>query len=266
MKRLAIFIDGSENDRDSLRSAVLFAKMTSAKLDVHHSWSVEEARSFVPSGSANIVVEQIKDSGRDSAWAAYHEVCADYEGASWVEVRGVIDDAIRSLGLTYDAIIIERLSEEVGPQAKAFNTALFEIGAPVLITPPRAPKQLGRVAAVVWTGTSQSARAMRSSLPLLREAEIVYLMTNTASTIADPRAAEEYLTVQGVPVTHMPFHGSGLTARGRGRAIIQAGREIGCDLLVMGAFGNNGIDALFSLGRTTRKMVTAAPMPLLMHN
>ncbi len=60
------------------------------------------------------------------------------------------------------------------------------------------------------------------------------------------------------------YDGSGLTARGRGRAIIDAATSVDAGLIVMGAFGGNQIDALLGLGRTTRKLATASPVPLLL--
>ena len=38
------------------------------------------------------------------------------------------------------------------------------------------------------------------------------------------------------------------------------------DLMVMGAFGYNGLQRILDLGRTTQKMVTAAPIPLLVQS
>ena len=60
--------------------------------------------------------------------------------------------------------------------------------------------------------------------------------------------------------------GSGLTARGRGRAIIEAVLSVNASFMVMGAFGDNQFDALLGLGRTTRTLATAAPVPLLLQS
>ena len=91
-------------------------------------------------------------------------------------------------------------------------------------------------------------------------------LTNTANEYAEPEAVTEYLALHDVAAEHLPFDGSRLTARGRGRAIIKAVRSISADLMIMGAFGDNHMDALFGLGRTTRKLVTAAPIPLLLQS
>ena len=266
MKRLAIFLDGSANDRISLRSAALLARLADAHLDVLHPWTNEALIRALPDGSAALVADIVDGNGQNPARNAFDEVCRGIAKARWVEVRGTMDDAIRAFGLFYDLVILERLSEEEGPRARAFNAALFETGAPVLVTPPTAAAALGESVAMVWTGTPQSARAMRSAMPLLQAAKAVHLLTNLGNELADPEGALEYLAVEGVRATHVPFEGASLTARGRGRAIIDAAREVAADLMVMGGFGEYQIDALFGLGRTTRKLVTAAPVPLLLQS
>jgi len=264
MKRLAIFLDGSANDRDSLKSAAMIAALTGAHLDVLYPWTTESLISALPDGSAALVDDVVGEGGQNAARNAFDDICRDVAAARWVDVRGTMHDAIRAFGLLYDAVILERLSEEKGPHARAFNTALFETGTPVLVTPPTAPAAVGDAIAVVWTGTPQSSRAMRSALPLLRVAKRIQLLTNSSNSQADPARALEYLRYHGVAAEHRSFDGSRLTARGRGRAIIEAVRGSGADLLIMGGFGEYQIDALFGLGRTTRKLVTAAPVPLLL--
>ncbi|MDP6705050.1 MAG: universal stress protein [Alphaproteobacteria bacterium] len=266
MKRLAIFIDGSENDRDSLRSAALFADLTDSHLDVLYPRPAAAAISVLPNGSTALLDDAMDGTGRGAVKSAFDEVCGDMEKARWIDVRGSMDDAIQAFGILYDTIIVERLSEERGPHARAFNTALFETGSPVLVTPPTAPERIGDVVAVVWTGTVQSGRALRSAMPILRAAREVHLLTNTDNKYADPEATTDYLGYHDVAVQHLAFDGSRLTARGRGRAIIEAVRSISADFMIMGAFGDNNIDALFGLGRTTRKLVTAAPVPLFLQS
>ena len=44
--------------------------------------------------------------------------------------RESFTDSIKDQGFLHDLIILERISEEEGPQALALNTALFETGGP----------------------------------------------------------------------------------------------------------------------------------------
>ncbi len=265
MKRVAIFVAGSESDRDCLVAARALADLTGAHLDVvyPHLGRTTLMLDVAPPHPRHVDVGAVD---RDIARRTYNEVCGDATNARWFAIEGAMDDAIRALGLGYDLTIIERLSEERGAQAKALNTALFEIGSPVLVTPPEAPATLGRVAAMIWNGTRQSARAMRSAMPLLCACERICLFTNSEHPQANPDGAVEYLGYHQILPEVMSYEGSGLTARGRGRAIIQAAKSVEADLIVMGAFGDNHFDVLMGLGRTTRKLATAAPVPLLLQS
>ena len=266
MKRLAIFIDGSENDSDSLLSAVAFARITGAHLDVIYPHFGRSSVAVLAEDAVSLPDVDIGTVDEDIARRAFNEVCGELDNARWIAVEGEMDHAIRALSLSYDLTIVERISEEQGPLAKALNTALFETGSPVLVTPPTAPTVIGNVVALIWTGTAQSARAMRSALPVLKASKQVYLLSNTDNPYANPGRAIEYLGYHDIRPTEMSFDGSGMTARGRGRAIIAAALSISADLIIMGAFGDNHFDALLGLGRTTRKLATASPMPLLLQN
>ena len=265
MKRMAMMIDGSENDADSLRSATLFAALTSAHLDVYYALTLDDLMHVAPDGNV-AAVDQSLSTSHTAAKAAFDEVCGGLESARWQEARGKPEDVIRYFGMLSDAVIVERVTENEGPQARAFNAALFETGSPVLVTPPNAPDSIGECVCVVWSGTPQSSRAIRSALPALKAAKQIRLLTNSDNEHADPETALAYLGLHGIAAEHRPFDGAGLTARGRGRSIIDEARAVSADLLVMGAFGESDLDGLFGLGRTTLKLVTAAPMPIFLHS
>lgn len=266
MKRLAIFLDGSANDQDSLRSAVSIAGLVGAHLDALYPWTAESLRTALPAGYRSLANDLVGPGGQNAARNAFDRVCHGIANTRWVNVSGRMDHAIRAFGLHYDAVILKRPSEEQGPHVRAFNIALFKTGAPIFIMPPVPPRTIGASIAVVWSGTPQSSRAIRSSIPLLRAAGAVHILTNSANELAEPERVLEYLRVSGIQATHAAFRGESLTARGRGRAIIEAAQAASADMLVMGGFGEYRANALFGLGRTTRKLVTAAPMPLLLQS
>ena len=132
MKRLAIFLDGSPNDRDSLASAAMLAARLDAHLDVYYPETPDSVFGTLGDGSAAIVADPAVEAGLRNARGAFDQVCSGMDKARWLQVPGNLDDAIHSYGLLYDAVMVERLSEEQGPHAQAFNTALFELAAPVL--------------------------------------------------------------------------------------------------------------------------------------
>lgn len=265
MKRIAIYIDGSRNDADSLTSAVLFCRRLGARLEVFHPRKRSQLVVTELAGTAAVLDDDsTAQSFADAARQAFNQVCGDLDFASWHVINESAADAIARLGLLHDLTIVERLGEEMGPQVLALNTALFETGGPVLVTPPRAPPAVGETVAVVWSGTVQSARAVRAALPLLGAANRVCILTNTANARAQAPDVADYLRLHGIASRSYTYQGDRLSARARGRAMLAAIDDMGADCLVMGAFGENRLDAIFGLGRATQKMVTATPVPILL--
>jgi hypothetical protein len=59
----------------------------------------------------------------------------------------------------------------------------------VLAVPPGPVESVGGTVAVAWTPSPQSARALRSAVPLLRLARRVIVLTTADNPRADPAAS-----------------------------------------------------------------------------
>ena len=260
MKRLMLYVDGSPNDRESLRySAALHGKFESL-LDVAHF--------RVPEHSVGSVVRAIDIAQRAAALAhqAFVETCGELEGCRWIDSEENIDTAMRRQGLLHDVIILERLSEEEGPEVLALNIALFESGGPVLVLPPQPPETVAESIGLVWSPTAQSARATRSALPFLKAAKMVTILTNSETPDARPEELADYLSSHGVASESRQFSGAQRTARGRGRAILETVESMEADFLVMGGYGENRLGSILGLGRATQKIVSGSPVPVLLQH
>ncbi|MBT3535336.1 MAG: universal stress protein [Rhodospirillaceae bacterium] len=265
MKRILIVIDGSENDIDSLTSAKTFAAMTDARLTVayarvpHHS--IMGFGDFVFAGD---------DSERSAqneahAKAAFDQVCGDLTDARFLIYEASGETIISALGHAYDLVLVERLSSEDGPEASNLNAALFETGRPVLLIPPEAGGGIQRIA-IAWNGTAQSSRAIKSAMPLLPAAQDIVLLQGSGAGEVPVELLLEYLAAYDLSASVQGYDSQRLTARARGRALIAAATEAGANLLVTGAFGEGQPGVLSGLGRATRKIVTAAPIPVLLQS
>ena len=265
MSRVAFFIDSMNARKAPLALAQDVAMHLDGYLDVHHPWANQKNLSGRP-GARPIMPEKVESSGRGAARNLYHETCGENPISRFIGVDGHLVDAIRSFGIGYDLIVLDRLSEEVGRQTYAFNTALFDSGSPLLVMPPNIEQASWDRIVIVWSGTCQSGRAMRAGLPFLKKAKEVIILSNTANPMANPSVATEYLRAADIDCSIEFVDGSGPTARGRGRALIRAGVNLEADMMIMGAFGYNGLERLLDLGRATRKLVTATPIPLLLQS
>src|SRR5215470_9089035 len=264
MRRFLIQLDGSPNDAQSLTCAVLFCRRLDGRLSVVHA---RQPTTIVPAAMEGIGAV-IDNRARSSAAAAaarqaFNKVCGGLPFASYTEFDPEAAPEIAALGWLHDVTILERLDSEEGTEVADFNAALFGTGSPVLAVPPGPVEAVGQTVAVAWTPSLQSARALRSAVPLLRVARRVIVLTNGDNPQADPAAVAAYLDCYGISCESQPFRTATLTARGRGRALLDALKASGADTLVMGAFGESRLAALLGLGRATAKVVTSCPVPLL---
>lgn len=258
MKKMMLYIDGSPNDRDSLGYAASFHSLFGATLDVAHL--------RIPEHNVGSVVRAIDIAQRAATQSrqAFLEVCGALESCHWLDVEEGFDETLREQGRLHDLTILERISEQEGPEVLALNTALFESGGPVLVLPPSAPETVAESVVVVWSPTAQSARAMRSALPVLKQAKRVCVLTNSETDETKPESVEAYLESHGVRSECREFSGARQTARGRGRVIVEALEDLGADFLVMGGYGENRLQSILGLGRTTQKIVSGSPVPVFL--
>ena len=256
MKRILIVIDGSDNDADSLASAKNFTALTDAQLTVAHARVSNQ--SLVGFGEFVFAANETDHAKQSEvrARAAFDTVCGDLPGARFMVYDASCDTVTAAIGYAYDLIMVERLSSEDGPEASNLNAALFETGRLVLLVPPRAVNGPIDRAAIAWNG----------SLPILQIARDVVLLTGSGAGEVSVELLLEYLAAYDLAPSVQGYDSDRLTARARGRALIAAANQADADLLVMGAFGEGQAGAIAGLGRATRKIVTAAPMPVLLQS
>lgn len=264
MRRFLIQLDGSPNDAQSLACAVLFCRRLDGRLSVVHRRQPTTIAPAAIDGVGAVIDNSARSaSAAAAARQAFEAVCGGLSFASFTEFDPDTAPEIAAQGWLHDVTILERLGSEEGDAVADFNAALFGTGGLVLAVPPGRVETVGETVAVAWTPSMQSARALRSAVPLLRLARRVIVLANADNPKANPVAVAAYLDCHGIPCDSRPFHAAALTARGRGRALLEALKACGADTLVMGAFGESRLAALLGLGRATAKVVTSCPIPLL---
>lgn len=181
--------------------------------------------------------------------------------ASWREERGATGALVAGRGRFFDLVVLGRSDRVVRePHTDTIEEALAQCGRPLVLAPTEPPSGIGYVVAVAWNGSPQAVRALAAALPFLEQANAVSLIT-----VGDGDAGG------GSAIDHLAWHGVNATlrqlppAKGRhlGRILLEAAREVGADLLVMGAYGRAPWrEQLF--GGATRTALATAPLPLLL--
>jgi nucleotide-binding universal stress UspA family protein len=228
---------------------------------------------------ADSYVTQLKEEGRRLAVRAserYHRsverlgiplrgLSAASEGgpsAGWLELHGLEGQIIGDHGRLFDLILVGR---DFGQPWLDWNVmceaALFESGRPVLVAPARAPEAFGETVAVAWNGSTETARAVALSMPVLARATRVLVFDTEGWTHHGPPSEEltAHLRRGGIAAE---THRMALEGRSPGEAILTECTKVEADLLVKGAYTQSRLRQLV-FGGATRHILSQAQIPVL---
>jgi nucleotide-binding universal stress UspA family protein len=172
-------------------------------------------------------------------------------------------DFVGSYGRVFDVVVLARPGEEwQSPSMVTLESALFESGRPVLIAPPTSPRSLGTNVLIAWNRSTEQARTTAFAMPLLRLAERVTILTVEGATVAGPSGAEmaRSLALNGITADTITISPGKVSA---GETILAKAAELGCDLIVKGAYTQSRLRQMI-FGGTTRHILANAKLPVLM--
>jgi len=142
---------------------------------------------------------------------------------------------------------------------------LFASGRPVLIVPAAPDKLALKTMVVAWDGSAEAARAFNDAMTFLKPAKRVVLVSVTSADQGD----KAEVPAENM-VTHLERHGvkaelMRIPARDEdiGRLLLTKAKDLGADMIVMGAFHHSRWRE-FILGGVTLTMLEEANIPLFM--
>jgi nucleotide-binding universal stress UspA family protein len=182
----------------------------------------------------------------------------------WFDAVSPGESLVGSHGRTFDVIVLSRPDADTsGPFNRAIESALFESGRPVLLSPPIAPKQIAANIMIHWNGSTEQARANAFAMPLLRMAGRVTVLTvHGGQDVPGPSADQvrKQLRYNGIAAEPVSIE---LDGRSTGEAVLAAATAEGCDLLIKGAFTRNRLRQMI-FGGATSHIMQHAELPVLM--
>ncbi|NSZ77091.1 universal stress protein [Agrobacterium tumefaciens] len=234
---------------------------------------------------------------------ALQPVVADYPvGAAWLEQRQEEIDALIAVrthaegfckknGITFDLdeiyddsfILVSNISmramyadivilgksvrSERGLRSVAVSAATFDTRTPILLVPPLAKTTLHPANVLLaWNSRAEAANAAKGALDLLKGAELVHVVlvdpdSGYFRNGGEPGAdVATYLSRHGVKVVVEQLSSNGRTTED---ILTQHALEIGCDMIVMGAYGHSRLrERIF--GGVTAAMLKASDFPVFM--
>jgi nucleotide-binding universal stress UspA family protein len=182
---------------------------------------------------------------------------------SWLDSAPSGHDFVGSYGRVFDSIVLARPGDEwQSPSMVTLESALFESGRPVLIAPPASPKSLGTNVLIAWNNSTEQARTTADAMPLLRQAQRVTICTVEGATVAGPTGEQmaRSLRLNGVNAEQITLKQN---KRNAGEILLAKAEEMGCDLIVKGAYTQSRLRQMI-FGGTTRHILANAKLPVLM--
>jgi nucleotide-binding universal stress UspA family protein len=183
--------------------------------------------------------------------------------ASWREFEGLEGQVLGDYGRLFDLVVIGRGFGYPWSDWDAMcEAALFECGRPVLITPEKGPGVPGENVAIAWNGSTETARTIALSMPVLARAKKVTVITVEGWSVPGPDGAQvtQHLVRNGIDATLSHVAPDG---RSPGQAIVEESHSAGADLLVKGAYTQSRLRQLV-FGGATRHILYGADLPVLM--
>lgn len=202
------------------------------------------------------------EEAREQAKRAYDFVCGKDGRARFKSTAGELSDVMRKQAMFADLCVLSRGAGLGGDELGLLKAALVDGGARTILLPPEPTSAAPSTVVLSWNGQGATARAIRAAVPYARQAKRVVVLEHAGNEVNRSRL-EHFLDGHGIKPAQWSAYGeSGLTARGRARALLKAAHDEGADMLVMGAYGDAG-ERLFRFGRATEKVASAARIPVL---
>src|SRR5580692_9402693 len=183
---------------------------------------------------------------------------------SWLDSAPSGHDFVGSYGRVFDCIVLARPGDEwQSPSMVTLESALFESGRPVLIAPPSSPRSLATNVLIAWNCSTEQARTTADAMPLLRQAQRITICTVEGATVAGPTGEQmaHSLKINGIDAEPITLKPTG--KRNAGETLLAKAAELGCDLIVKGAYTQSRLRQMI-FGGTTRHILTNASLPVLM--
>jgi hypothetical protein len=183
--------------------------------------------------------------------------------ALWYEQVGTPDRIMSICGPTSDLSVVSRPKAKSSGAAREFLLAtLFNSARPMLVLPQRRIASLGTRILIAWNRGREAALAVSAAMPILQKADRVTIVACGPEDSPGPKAAQlrDYLTHWGVGAKTLHTRGRDVDGE-----IAGAYRDMGADLLVMGAYSHHRVrERIF--GGVTETMLFRSTLPVLMYH
>jgi len=277
-------MSGAESTEATLSTALQVGRHLGAHVEAYHvSLDPRDSVAYMAEGMTSNMIQDIMsavekegEERRERAHEQFTRLCSE-AGASVTEGRsgagfsasfatavGREDDLLAVRGRLSDLIVAARSGGKGDTQRTTVEIALLETGRPVLLAPPDPVPAFGKTVCIAWNGSLEAVRAIGAGagLHFLDEAERVVVMVvpeafRSASHVDD---LVTYLACHDIKaeVAHIEESNQPI-----GHVLLAKAKEVGADMMVMGAYTHSRLRHLM-IGGPTSVVLQHAEIPVLM--
>ena len=208
-------------------------------------------------------VERVRGHGIELVEERSGEPAAGGARAAWRQIDGLGEQIVGEYGRVFDLIALGRETDESSSDWSVLcEAALFESGRLLLLAPPSAPATFGERIAVLWNGSTETARTVGAAMPLLQAAKEVVVCGVEGVQVPGPSVDQvaRCLAENGIGAR---IHLTALEGRPPGAAVLDDAMETGPDLLLKGAYAHSRLRQMI-FGGPTRHILKCAELPVVM--
>ncbi|MEM0923193.1 MAG: universal stress protein [Pseudomonadota bacterium] len=218
------------------------------------------------------ITESIEQVIRGQDDARRTEIRAGFEAATgglsdrihFIDLAGRPEAVLGETARFYDLLVVGRGGTAPGPSH--FSVNMHELaahcGGPLMVVPAKAPVTEGGPKRIVlaWDGKPAAAHALSAALPLMASAEAVSIVTVGSVDEAHADRVARHLLRHGIEAEAVALASQ---FGGIGKTLLDACKESGADLLVMGAYEHAKL-AEDVFGGVTDTVLREAHLPVMM--
>jgi nucleotide-binding universal stress UspA family protein len=264
--RIMTPLSGGEGDRRVLAAGAAVAVAFGAELAcVHAPADVADLIPWMGDGFMGGVQATAVQSLREAAAAGEKSArtavdsCA-YSNKTFTALASPVWAALAMEGRLSDVVVFDfPTARGKGALSEAFQQILADEQRPTLVA--REDLAVGGPIAVAWDGGKEASRAVRTSLPLLRKASAVVILSAPSASPRrfDPGLLQRFLAARGVESTIEVLGDHGDPAP----ALVKAARAVSAGILVAGAFGHPRLQE-YVFGGATRTFLNSEGLSLFL--
>lgn len=269
MKSILLHVNETAECAGRLHAALDLARAMDAHLTCLQAVNLEI---FAPAdfygATMSAIIPQIRQNAERFRAKMEADLANEDVAWEWVVQHRQAEHALLDYSPICDLLVVgPRDGGEAEDRAsRMVGDLVMKARTPVLVV-PRDQKgfDCNSPAIVAWNGSSESALALRSAVPMLQRASDVYLVTVSEKRERErydvpPVRGAEYLSRYGIECEMVDIPRSDTPVADALSSVAQA-RE--CGLMVMGAYGHSRL-AEWLLGGVTRTSLTDPQIPILL--